>query len=59
MNGWDVAIWVVAAYVATLSLVRLMTARRKSLLDDLREGATAAKASQSSGQEAPSEAAHP
>lgn len=58
MDGWDVAIWVVAAYVATLSLVRLMTARRKNLLDDLRNGATAAKAGRTSGQEAPGEAAH-
>jgi hypothetical protein len=56
MNGWDVAIWVVAAYVGTLSLVRLMTARRKNLLDELRDGATAAKAGQTAGQESPGEA---
>ena len=45
MDGWDLAIWAVAAYVAVLTLVRFMTARRKKVLDDLRQRAAAAQAS--------------
>lgn len=44
MDGWDVAIWSVAAYVAVLTLVRFMTARRNKILGDLRQRATAAQA---------------
>lgn len=44
MDGWDIAIWAVAAYVAVLALVRYMTARRKKVLDDLRQRAAAAQA---------------
>lgn len=44
MDGWDIAIWTVAAYVAVLTLVRFMTARRKKILDDLRQRAAAAQA---------------
>jgi uncharacterized membrane protein len=45
MDGWDVAIWSVAAYVAVLTLVRFMGARRKKMLEDLRQRAAAAQAS--------------
>lgn len=45
MDGWDIAIWLVAAYVAALTLVRFMTARRNKVLDDLRQRADAAQAS--------------
>jgi uncharacterized membrane protein len=45
MDGWDIAIWLVAAYVAVLTLVRFMTARRDRVLDDLRQRAIAAQAS--------------
>lgn len=44
MDGWDIAIWSVAAYVAVLTLVRFMTARRKKVLDDLQQRAVAAQA---------------
>lgn len=44
MDGWDIAIWTVAAYVAVLTLVRFMTARRKKVLEDLRQRAAAAQA---------------
>lgn len=44
MDSWDIAIWAVAAYVAVLTLVRFMTARRKKVLDDLRQRAVAAQA---------------
>lgn len=44
MDGWDIAIWTVAAYVAVLTLVRFMTARRTKILDDLRQRAAAAQA---------------
>ncbi len=35
MDGWDIAIMVVAAYIAVTALVRLMYLRRDSLLDEL------------------------
>lgn len=44
MDGWDFVVWAVAAYVAVLTLVRFMTARRKKVLDDLRQRAAAAQA---------------
>jgi hypothetical protein len=31
-NAWDLALWVVAAYVAVVSLVRLMTYERDHLI---------------------------
>ena len=36
MNRWDVVLLVVAGYVATAALVRLMIRRRGELLDDVR-----------------------
>ncbi|MHC4178965.1 MAG: hypothetical protein ACYSWU_15740 [Planctomycetota bacterium] len=36
MDGWDVALLVVAGYVALVSLVRLMIGRRDQLLDEFR-----------------------
>ena len=32
MDGWDVALWVVAGYLALTPLVRMMLARRERLL---------------------------
>ncbi|MBN2477464.1 MAG: hypothetical protein JXB62_22855 [Pirellulales bacterium] len=37
MDGWDVALLMVAAYVATMTLVRLMVRRRNQLLAKFRE----------------------
>jgi hypothetical protein len=45
MDGWDIALWSVAAYIGVLTLVRFMTARRNKILDDLRQRAAAAQAS--------------
>jgi hypothetical protein len=45
MDGWDVALWSVAAYIAVMTLARFMIARRNKLLDDLRQRAAAAQAS--------------
>ena len=39
MDGWDFALWSVAAYAAVLTLVRFMTARRGRVLTDLRDRA--------------------
>jgi hypothetical protein len=36
---WDVGILLVAAYIAVLTLVRMMARRRDKLLDDLSKGA--------------------
>jgi hypothetical protein len=36
MNHWDVVLLVVAGYVATTALVRLMIRRRDQVLDELR-----------------------
>jgi hypothetical protein len=36
MDGWDVAIWLVAAYLAVTALVRLMVAHRDKVLADFR-----------------------
>jgi hypothetical protein len=44
MDRWDVAIWAVAAYAAVQTLVRFMIARRKKVLDDLRQRAATAQA---------------
>ena len=57
MDGWDVAIWSVAAYVAVLTLVRFMAARRKKMLDDLRQRAVAEQANRVTTAEAPGSAA--
>jgi hypothetical protein len=37
MNGWDVALLVVAGYVAAMALVRLMIRRRNHMVDDFRQ----------------------
>lgn len=41
MDGWEIALWVAAAYVAVLTLVRFMTARRSAVLEELRQRADA------------------
>ena len=45
MDGWDIALWSVAAYVGVVTLVRFMTVRRNKILDELRQRAAAAQAS--------------
>jgi hypothetical protein len=55
MDGWDIAIWSVAAYVAVFTLVRFMGARRKLLLADL-ERRAAAEASRAAAVDTPSDA---
>lgn len=37
METWDIALLVVAGYVATFGLARLMTRRREQLVDQFRE----------------------
>jgi hypothetical protein len=37
MNGWDVALLVVAGYVAVTALVRLMLRRRNQTIDEFRQ----------------------
>ena len=51
MDGWDFAIWSVAAYVGVLTLVRFMTARRNKMLSDLRQRAAAAQANRATENE--------
>lgn len=41
MDGWEIALWVVAAYIAALTLVRFMSARRTAVLEELRQRADA------------------
>jgi hypothetical protein len=41
MDCWDTALWVVAAYVAAMVLVRFMLARREQAIKELRERAAA------------------
>ena len=36
MDGWDVALLVVAGYVATVTLVQLMIRRRDQMLEEFR-----------------------
>ena len=36
MNRWDVVLLVIAGYVATMALVRLMIQRRSQVLDEFR-----------------------
>ena len=36
MNRWDVVLLVIAGYVATMALVRLMIGRRRQVLDEFR-----------------------
>jgi hypothetical protein len=36
MDAWDVALLVVAAFVAVMALVRLMTRRHRQVLDEFR-----------------------
>lgn len=45
MDGWDIALWSVAAYLAVVTLVRFMAARRSKVLDELRQRAAAVQAS--------------
>ena len=41
MDGWNIALLVLAGYVAVSQLVRLMLARRNKLVAELREQAAA------------------
>lgn len=41
MDGWEIALWVAAGYVAIMALVRFMSARRTEVLKELRERADA------------------
>jgi len=41
MDGWDIALLVVAAYLAVMGLVRLMRAERERCVAELREQAAA------------------
>ena len=41
MDGWQIAVIVVASFVAVTSLVRLMIRRRDALIDDLSQQAAA------------------
>ncbi len=43
MNSWDVVLLVVAGYLATMALVRLMIRRRDQLLDEFRQRMKAEK----------------
>ena len=36
MDGWDIALWVIAGYLAISPLVRMMLARRERLLVEFR-----------------------
>jgi len=36
MDGWDVALWILAAYVAVVALVRMMLAHREQATARLR-----------------------
>ena len=56
MDGWDIALWSVAAYIAVITLVRFMTSRRNKLLDELRHRAAAAQASRPAAAEDATEA---
>ncbi len=40
-DGWDIAILLVAGYVAVMALVRLMIGRRNALMNELRREAVA------------------
>lgn len=56
MDGWDIALWSIAAYIAVVTLVRFMTARRSKVLDELRQRAAAAQASRPAPVETETEA---
>ena len=43
MNSWDVVLFVVAGYLATMALVRLMIRRREQLLGEFRRNMKRAK----------------
>ena len=45
MDGWDIFLWTLSGYVATMALARLMLRRRNHLIDELvREAEEAEKA---------------
>ncbi len=46
LDAWDLVLLAIASYVAVLSLVRLMAARRQQLSDGLREQFAAEQARQ-------------
>lgn len=43
MDGWDIALLILASYVAIVALVRMMAARRAALVAELRAKAFAEK----------------
>ena len=47
MDGWELALLVVAAYLAVMALVRLMLARHRQLADKLRSEMKVARRMQS------------
>jgi len=36
MDGWSIALWIVAAYVAVVALLRLMTHKRNEVMAEFR-----------------------
>jgi hypothetical protein len=57
MEGWDIALLVIAAYVAVVTLVRLMLARRKQMLDQPRQEVAKEKGRKDAGEKAPTDRA--
>lgn len=41
MDGWEIALWAAAGYIAVMVLVRMMSARRGDVLRELRDRAEA------------------
>lgn len=41
MDGWEIALWAAAGYIAVMVLVRMMSARRGEVLRELRDRAEA------------------
>lgn len=55
METWDIALLVVAGYVATFGLARLMARRREQLIDQFREQMEQGKPGSDDSQSAQSE----
>jgi len=51
MDRWDVLIIAIAGYVAVVSLVRLMAARRNQLVEQVRQQMDQQRAKQAAGSE--------
>lgn len=58
METWDIVLLVVAGYVATFGLARLMTRRREQLIEDFRERMEQGQ-TKSVGEEAQSSSSRP